>query len=443
MFDTIRPGDPSYQALRHVYTATGSPAQILRPRSDHDVPAALTHAREHGGPLAIRSGGHGISSRATNDGGVVIDLGLLNRVERLEGRRVRIGAGARWGQVARALRPWSLAISSGDSGDVGVGGLATSGGIGLLGRQFGLTIDHLVAADVVTADGHLRRASLQENPDLFWALRGAGANVGVVTAFEFDAAELDLVGYASLGYAPADLPEFLDAWAALLDRAPREVSAFLYLLGGPQPFAQATVVYAGSDTNAAARAIEPFGTLPGSLGMRAQLTPYASIVPASGAPHAGQQRASTRNGLFGELATPVGQQVTDGLRSGAFGMVQVRSLGGTINDVPSDATAFAHRHQTFQLTAVADAGATALHTAWAPLRDLADGLYLSFQSEHTQGDLMAAFPEPTLSRLRAIKSHWDPDGVFAQNFDVGVPELSSDAGIDVEPGPVRVSGQVS
>lgn len=425
MFDTIQPGDPGYQALRHVYTATGSPAQILRPRSDHDVAAALTHAREHGGPLAIRSGGHGISSRATNDGGVVIDLGQLNRIERLGERRVRIGAGARWGQVARALRPWSLAISSGDSGDVGVGGLATSGGIGLLGRRFGLTIDHLVAADVVTADGRLRRASPQENPDLFWALRGAGANVGIVTAFELNAAELDLVGHASLGYAPADLPEFLEAWAALLDRAPREISAFLYLFGGPQPFAQATVVYAGSDASAAARAIEPFNTLPGALGVRAQLTPYASIVPASGAPHGGQQRASTRNGLFGQLGTPVSQLVTDALQSGAFGMVQIRSLGGRINDVPPDATAFAHRHQALQLTAVADAGATALDTAWAPLRDLADGLYLSFQSEHTDGDLMAAFPEPALSRLRAIKSRWDPDSVFAQNFNVRMAPIAA------------------
>src|SRR5690606_8692862 len=172
----------------------------------------------------------------------------LNRVEHLHGQTVRIGPGARWGQVARALHPLGLSISSGDSGDVRVGGLATSGGLGLLGRAHGLTIDRLVAAEIVTADGERRRTSFIEEPDLFWAIRGAGANFGIVTAFEFDAAPTPDVVRASLTFLPPELPGFLEHWGSAVEHAPREISAFLYLVGGT---AQATIVYAGADTTRA------------------------------------------------------------------------------------------------------------------------------------------------------------------------------------------------
>jgi FAD/FMN-containing dehydrogenase len=337
MFEIVRPDHPDYESMRHVYTATGSPAQVLRPGTGAEVAAALTYAREQDLELAIRSGGHGISSRATNDGGIVIDLSRLDQVTRLDGPRVRLGAGARRGRVARTLQPWSLAISSGDSGDVGVGGLATTGGIGLLGRRFGLTIDHLTAVDLVTADGQLRRASAEENPDLFWVVRGGGANVGIATSFEFRAAEVDLIGHASLAYAPVDLAAFLDAWAVVLEDAPREASAFLYLVGGAHPFAQATVVHASGDADRASRSVERFSTLPGLVGQRAVLTPYAAVVPVTGAQHTGQQRASTRNGLFANLGGAPVVTIAEGLRSGAFDMVQIRSVGGAINDVSPDA----------------------------------------------------------------------------------------------------------
>ena len=421
MFEIVRPGQPAYESLRHVYTATGSPAEILRPATDWDVGEALRYARDSGLPLAIRSGGHGISSRATNDGGIVLDLGHLDQIKRLDDHRVRIGTGARWGQVAHTLRPWSLAISSGDSGDVGVGGLATTGGIGLLGRRYGLTIDHVIAAQVVTADGELRRTSETENSDLFWALRGAGANVGIATSFEFRAAQLDLVGHASLAYAPSDLAGFLEAWGALLESEPREVSAFLYVFGGPRPFAQATVVHASADAGDASRSLEPFATLPSLVDHRAALTPYASLVPVTGAPHTGQQQASTRNGLFDHLDTATSNLIAHALQSGVFDMIQVRSVGGAINDVASEATAFGHRHQHFHVTAVAAPPAVELDSAWHPLARRADGMYLSFQSEHTDSDVAWAFPPPTLQRLRAVKSRWDPDRVFGQNFDVSVP----------------------
>lgn len=282
--DVVRPRDPSYESVRHVYMATGSPAAVVRVRTSAEVPDALAFALAHGGPFAVRSGGHGISSLATNVGGAVIDLSRLDDIELLGGRRVRIGAGARWGQVAQALYPHGLALSSGDSGDVGVGGLATAGGIGLLGRRYGLTIDHLVAAEMVTADGTVHRVSAEDDPDLFWAIRGAGANFGVVTAFEFDAAPTPTVGQGLFLYRPTDLPGFLEQWGRTVERAPREITAFLVLDG---PIASATVAYAGDDPKAMTAAMEPFTTLPGLSAGKARTVPYSRLPVTTGDVHRG------------------------------------------------------------------------------------------------------------------------------------------------------------
>lgn len=152
----VKPGDPGYSRLASTYFRGGAPAIVLLPRTVQEVVAAVELARRHLHlPLSIRSGGHGLSGRSTNDGGIVVDLRHLNGIEVLEPTRrlVRLGPGARWKDVALALQPQGWALSSGDSGGVGVGGLATSGGIGLLAREHGLTIDRLVGAQVVLADG--------------------------------------------------------------------------------------------------------------------------------------------------------------------------------------------------------------------------------------------------------------------------------------------------
>lgn len=318
MLDIVRPGDRDYPALRHVYTATGSPAAVVRPRTAAEVAQAIAFARDTGGPLSIRSGGHGMSSTSTNDRGTVVDLGRLTAIDRLhpDDDLVRIGAGNRWGDVAAALRPWGLAISSGDSGDVGVGGLATTGGLGLMGRAHGLTIDHLVAAEIVTADGTVRTVDEANDPDLFWGVRGAGANLGVVTSFTFRAARVPVVAHATLQYQVTDVADFVRRWGETVDNAPREISAFLYLLGAG--FALATVVYAGDQSPAAERALGPFLRLAPVLGQRAQLVPYASVVPATHAPHLGQQRARTHSGLAAHLDETVADGIA-GLVDEGFG----------------------------------------------------------------------------------------------------------------------------
>ncbi|MDG4782743.1 FAD-binding oxidoreductase [Micromonospora sp. WMMD961] len=421
MIEIVRPGDPGYRDLRDVYTAAGAPAQVLRPGDADEVAEALAQAVAAGGDLAVRSGGHGISSIATNVGGSVIDLGRLASVEPIEDSDglVRVGPGARWGDVAATLRPHGLVIGSGDSGDVGVGGLATTGGIGLFGRAHGLTIDNLVAADIVTADGRIRTVDAEREPDLFWALRGAGANVGIATSFVFRAHRVPAVVHATLQYRIGRPEAFLRAWGETVEAAPRDISAFLYLMSSD--VALATIVYARDEVAAATAAIEPFLRLAPRLGQHATVVPYAAVVGASHAPHRGQQSARTHSGLAVHLDDDVTTALGGLIRSGFGQLLQIRSAGGAINDVAGDATAYAHRHQNFSITAVADGRQGAFDEAWDRVRPALDGLYLSFESTFSPELLVDAFPEPTLRRLREIKQRVDPGNVFHQNFPLCDP----------------------
>ena len=199
--DIIEPGQAEYESARRSVLASGSPAYVLRPKSVVDVQAGVRFAASTGLLLAVRGGGHGFAGFGTNDGGVVIDLGELANVEIIDKERhlVRIGGGATWGQVAVALAPHGLAISSGDTKSVGVAGLTLTGGIGWKVRKYGLALDNVVDAEVVTASGQVVHANAAANPELFWAIRGGGGNFGIVTAFEFVAHPTTDVFYGKIG----------------------------------------------------------------------------------------------------------------------------------------------------------------------------------------------------------------------------------------------------
>ncbi|WP_337831241.1 LLM class flavin-dependent oxidoreductase [Pseudonocardia sp. TMWB2A] len=223
----VEPGDLAYARLRGGYLRGGSPGIVLRAATAEQVVDALAFARRHPDlPLSRRSAGHGLSGRSTNDGGIVIDVSAMNAVEVLDeaARRVRIGPGARWTDVATALARYGWAISSGDYGGVGVGGLATAGGIGYLARGHGLTIDRLRAVEMVLSDGSVVRACDTENPDLFWAVRGAGANFGIVTAFEFVADEVGPVAFAALTQVVPDVAGYLVEWGRVVEESPRDLT---------------------------------------------------------------------------------------------------------------------------------------------------------------------------------------------------------------------------
>ncbi|MDN4641087.1 LLM class flavin-dependent oxidoreductase [Agreia sp. PsM10] len=419
----IEPGDTAYASVRSTYMRGGAPGLVLRPRDVDGVRDALLFARRHPSlPLGIRSGGHGISGRSTNDGGIVIDLKNLNEIEVIdeENGLVRIGPGARWMDVAAALQPFGLALSSGDYGGVGVGGLATAGGVGFLGREHGLTIDHIVAADVVLADGTVAHASAVENSELFWAVRGAGANVGIVVSFDFVADPVGDVGWAQLSFQVDDAAQFLEDFGALQESSPRDTTLFLILSGGrPAEPASAQMygVVNSSDPDTIIARLQPFAELAPLVGQQVQLLPYAAVMAnASDVAHNGQGEPSFRSGLVEHLDAPTARAAAALATSGSAPWFQIRPVGGAINDVAPDATAYAHRSANFSITSVGRSAR--FEQLWDDLAEHFDGLYLSFESRTGEQIVAQAFPPATLQRLRAIKAEVDPDFVFKDNFGV-------------------------
>lgn len=420
----VEPGDHDFSKHRSTYIHKGNPGLVLRPRTADEVREAVTYAARQNVPLAVRSGGHGISGRSTNDGGLVIDVGQLNSVRLMDEKTglFRAGPGARWGEVAEALAPHGLGMSSGDYGDVGVGGLATAGGIGYFSRKHGLTLDHVQAAEVVLADGSLVRADRENHADLFWALRGAGGNFGVVTALEMDAYPVGNVVFAQITYDLSDPESVLPRWAETVVSAPREVTSFLGMgpaRGGNPAMAQASVVILSDDPEVAVPMLQPFLEVGPVLGNQAFIIPYTALVESNFSGHDGSGGLVSRSGLVTELTPGIARGIGDILAGGAGNMVQLRAVGGAVNDVGPDETAYAHRHQNFSLN-VAAYGRTAarLEPLWPALSAQLDGLYLNFESGTEPGLLEKAFPGKTLARLRQLKAKYDPGGLFNANFPI-------------------------
>ena len=421
----VEPGDFGYSRVRSTYLRGGAPGLVLQVTSVPQVVDALAFARDADGvALSIRSGGHGVSGRSTNDGGIVIDVSALNTIEILDKatRRVRLGPGARWMDVAAALAPHGWALSSGDYGGVGVGGLATAGGIGWLAREHGLTIDHLRSAQIVLADGTVTTASADENPDLFWGIRGAGANFGIVTSFEFEADEVGDIGFAQLAFDASDTAGFFQRWGAAVEAAPRDVTSFVILgppRGGRPPIAQVMVAVDSGDAGTVRARLQPLAEIAPLAGSDARITSYAAVMAnASTYPHQGQGEPVTRSGLIRHITPEFAAAVEKLMATGIVYFFQIRSVGGAVADVPPGATAFANRDANFAVVAFG-IDRTRLDEAWEDLYPHFRGLYLSFETDTRADRLSDAFPATTLERLRALKHRYDPGNVFRDNFNVG------------------------
>ncbi|MEU5562579.1 LLM class flavin-dependent oxidoreductase [Micromonospora musae] len=427
----VEPGDIDYSRVKSNYLRGGAPGLVLRPRNPAEVADALAFARAHRHlPLGIRSGGHGISGRSTNDGGIVLDVGELNGIGVLdEARRlVRIGPGARWTDVAQALAPYGWALTSGDYGGVGVGGLATAAGVGWLARKHGLTIDHLRAVELVLADGRVARASETENPDLFWAVRGAGANFGVVTAFEFEVDEVGPVGWAQFALDAGDPAGLLTRWGAAVEAAPRDLTSAI-IMGPPrlgQPAVAQVMAMVDSDDPATIVAqLQPLADVAPGYDQQVVITSYASVMAnASDAPHQAQGEPISRTGLITHLTPEFAAAAARLLTSGVVYFFHIRSIGGAVTDVDPDAMAWSHRGSNFHVTAFGRHRAR-LDALWdGLLAEHLSGTYLSFETDLRPERLAEAFPPRTLARLRTLKKRYDPDGLFRDNFAI-TPDTAS------------------
>ena len=417
----IRPGDADYDAARTTIASTAQTAVVLRPQTPDEVAASLHYARAEGLPLAIRSGGHNALGFGNIDDGVVIDLSRLDQVELLGDGRVRIGAGATWGPAAATLAKHGLAITSGDTISVGVGGLTQAGGIGWMVRKFGLTIDSLLAAEVVTAAGDVVRASATENADLFWALRGGAGNFGVVTAFEFQAQPVSTVHFGSISFALEDVPQLLKGWAAAMRNAPDELSATLALMPAFGDFPAGAMVFAcltGDDTSA----LEPLRAIGTVVAEDISERPYAEILEEAGPPPG--VLPVLGNALVESVDEPLIDAIVTAYEAGGR-VVFLRSLGGAFGRVDAADTAFAHRQAEalvvsasfLPLDATDDQIAEA-RGVWRTIGDHGVGAYAGFLGSDTAEDMASLWPTGTLERLREVKRTWDPENTFRRTLNV-------------------------
>jgi FAD/FMN-containing dehydrogenase len=436
----VRPGDDDYDAARGVWNGAHDrrPAVIARCAGVADVIRTVDLARSEGLPLAVRGGGHSIAGFSTVDGGIVADLSPMKGIQvDPERRRVQAQAGCTWKDLDAETQQFGLAVTGGLVSSTGIAGFTTGGGIGWLMRAQGLAADNLVSADVVTADGQLVHASADENPDLFWGLRGGGGNFGIVTSFEFELYEVGTV-FAGLVFYPADEAEqVLRGYRAACAAAPDELTTLVNLTTAPPvPFLPASVhgqpvVAVGGcwsgDLDDGEAATAPFR----SLG-----TVIADVFAPN--PYAGWQQALDPlwpRGIYNYFRSAfVGgadDQVMDALREGfatlpnPLSEIHVQHLGGAVGRVPSDATAFAVRDQEFIVNVVTrtpDADGFPEVVEWS--RGVTSALgpdaatYVNFTGDGNARLVGAAYPPETYRRLVELKDRYDPTNLFRLNQNI-------------------------
>ena len=416
----------------HFPVRVGSPLAVVRPKHVDDVAAAVDAARLTGLPLFVRSGAHHGAAHSTGDG-VLLDLRSLDNIEiDVADRTAWVEAGLTAGQVAWALAPYGLGVGFGDTGSVGIGGLTLGGGIGFLSRLYGMTIDNVIAAEIVTADGRVRIVDHEHEPDLFWAIRGGGGNFGVVTRFRYRLTPItEVFGGALILPATSITIARLAEVCAQADDALTVIANVMS--APPMPFIPAAmhgqlvilarVCYAG-DLQNAEEVLRPLREITTTVLDLLQPMPYAALLDEE-APSKGHPVA-VRSMFVDHIDESVGASIVGGLnRSDAWlRAVQFRVLGGAISRVSSDATAYAHRKAAIMINVIRaledDESAARRWTEElaAELDQGVAGAYVNFFGPHDGDRIEAAYPGKTLARLRRIKARYDPTNLFSNNDNV-------------------------
>ena len=442
--ELIRPEDPGYDEARAVYNAMidKHPAAIARCQDAADVISCVRFAREHGIEIAVRGGGHNAAGLGVADDALVIDLsGLRSTTVSPENHTVRADAGCTWGDVDHATVAFGMATPSGFLASTGVAGLTLGGGIGYLSRRFGLTVDNLLAADVVLADGTLVTASETSHPDLFWALRGGGGNFGVVTSFTFRCHDIgehgSIIGGPVL-YDIADTPEVMRWYRDLLPSLPEELSGWIGLLTIPPapPFPEELWgrkacgiiwCYTGSHGNAG-EVLAPVKTFGSPLLAGLQEMPFSVLQSAFDALYPAGLQWYWRADFFNEISdTAIGVHVKYGkLLPTGHSTMHLYPIDGAASRVPADATAFAYRDGGWAgVIAGVDpdpANAAAISQwakdYWHELHPAsAGGAYINFMMNEGQDRIKAAY-RGNHNRLTQIKARYDPGNTFHINQNI-------------------------
>jgi FAD/FMN-containing dehydrogenase len=435
--NVIAPGDEAYDAARTTFYGgiDHRPAVIIRARNADEVARVIELARQTGLELAVRSGGHSMVGHSVSDGGIVLDLSLMRDLQiAVEEKTAWVEPGMTAGEYTNAVGAYGLATGFGDTGSVGIGGLTLGGGVGYLVRKHGLTIDSLLAAQVVTADGQLLHVDADSHPDLFWAIRGGGGNFGVVTRFKFRLHEVDAIvgGMLFLPATAGNLASFI----SLAGSAPEEFSAIANVMTAPpmpfipeayygKPVIMAILVYAG-DPAEGQRVVAPFKAIDTPLADMVQPMKYPQIYQTDAEDY--HPVAAARTMFMDSIDGSAAQRMLDHITASTASMAvtQLRVLGGAMARVPADATAFAHRNSKIMVNVAAlydQPDQKAAHEAWvedlaADLQQSDAGAYVNFLGNEGEARIRAAYPNGTWERLAAIKAQYDPTNLFRLNQNI-------------------------
>jgi len=435
--EIIEPEDPRYDKARSLFYGgiDKRPAAILRVANAQDAARVIQYARETGVELAVRSGGHSPVGSSLSDGGIVLDLHDMRRVEVDVAKRTAWAeTGATAVEFATAAGAHGLGVSFGDTGSVGLGGITLGGGVGYLVRKHGLTIDNLIAAEIVTADGTVRRIDAEHEPDLFWAIRGGGGNFGVATRLHFRLHQVDpFVGGMLMQPASA---QFIHDFIAISAAAPEELTTIANVMPAPpMPFvpaewhnklvAMSFVCYAGGG-DAAERAIAPLRKLATPIVDMVKLMPYAQIYPPEDDSY--HPIGTGRNMLVDAIDKRSAESMIEYLSSSpaTFSVAQLRVLGGAVARVPDDATAYAHRRRFAMINIGNLVQSVEELTAIKPWVDSfekaiqrgPEAAYVNFLMDEGPERVRRAYPAGTYERLMKVKRQYDPTNLFRLNQNI-------------------------
>jgi FAD/FMN-containing dehydrogenase len=427
------PGDDTYDQTRRVWNGMidHRPALIARCAGSADVAAAVTFAREHDLLVSVRGGGHNIAGKAVCVGGLMIDLSRMRRVAvDAVDRTARVEGGATLGELDSATQAWGLATTTGVVTHTGVAGLTLGGGVGRLARTYGLACDNLVSVDVVTTDGHLRRASATENPDLFWAIRGAGANFGVVTSLEFT---LHPVGPQVLGgvvvHPLERAKEALDFYYEYSRSAPDELTADAFFLTSPDgdPVFAISVFHAGS-MERGERLLEPLRRFGPPVADQVGPVAYTEL-QAAGDPFFPVGLHYYWKSHFLEEITEEAIDVTVEHFASApspRSLIVFQQYGGAVSRIAPSETAFHHRnaqYDNFAASVWTDPREREVHKEWARQwwdkmsRFSVGAEYVNNLGEEGEDRVQAAYGD-NYDRLVALKNEYDPDNFLRLNANI-------------------------
>ncbi len=439
----ITPTDTDYDEARRVWNGMidKRPALIVRAAGSDDVAPTIAFARETGLPLAIRGGGHNVAGNGSVEGGIVLDMGGLTAVTvDPDARLVRVDAGATLGDIDRATAPHDLAVPIGVVSGTGIAGLTLGGGVGWLVRQHGLTIDNLVGADVILADGSLVHASADEHPDLFWGLRGGGGNFGVVTSFTFRAHPLSHAAFVgTLMYAKARWAEALPAYLEWTAGLPDQLSTMLTFLVPPAEWELGDEVlmvvgfaWAGADRQEGEALVAQLQAACSPDVAVLDPTTWIDFQSSVDSAMPKGSRAYWRNASFDRFDRPMIETVIEHCTAQTWvgTAVDIHHMGGAFGRVAEDATAYPSRAGEFLLNIYGfwtDPADDPARIAWVKgfsnaMRPYAiEGQYVNFLGHDeidAQRKALAAYGPAKLARLSQVKRRYDPENLFRINHNI-------------------------